>query len=299
MEQTPRVTAKEIIETIIEAMHAGMEPLAYTALAPSIYQVHLGTEDHERLAGIFHRIIDEAKKKLDEELARLNAAPKKPSGPLGKLKSRFDKKSETMIYESAEGDWFISFQENTDEVDAGAFDVSVELALPPKYNASGASTKRFTFRRTGEGETRRIRESVVPGAVRDSGRQGAQSAAEQTVYAKLSYEDDRGRQVYEMTKNQIVIGRGGIDYWVDMRLSTSADVSREHLRLRRDADTGKFYVKDLSTLGTTVDGKKIASSVESVDGVKHDKNIEVELPPKAKIVLADVVAIDFDAVEAK
>lgn len=86
---------------------------------------------------------------------------------------------------------------------------------------------------------------------------------------------------------------------MDVRLSTSEDVSREHLRLRRDAVTGKFYIKDLSTLGTTVNGEKIASSVENVNGVKQDKNVEVELPPKARIGLADVVNIDFDASGAK
>lgn len=311
MEQKPRVSAKEIIETIIEAMHAGIEPLAYTALAPSIYQVHLAPEDHERLIGIFTRIIDEAKRKLDEELARLNASqkPAAQAGLISKFMRRFGKEPEGLVYESAEGDWFISFQENTDEVGAGTFDVSVELALPPKYNSPGAATKRITFRRTGDGETRRIRESAAGGGERGGTEAGgAPSAprpaepaepADPSVYAKLSYEDDNGSQVYYMTKDTIKVGRGGRGYWVHLRLSTSEDVSREHLRLRRDAATGKFYLSDLSSLGTTVNGERVESSVEVVGGEKRDKNVEVELPPKARIVLADVVGIDFDSTEVE
>jgi hypothetical protein len=37
-----------------------------------------------------------------------------------------------------------------------------------------------------------------------------------------------------MAKNQIVIGRGGRDYWTDLKLNTLPDVSREHVRLRRE-----------------------------------------------------------------
>src|ERR1044071_3275246 len=265
MEQTPKVTAREIIETIIEAMHAGIEPLAYTALAPSIYQVHLCTEDHERLCGIFPRIIDEAKKKLNEELTSLNAAPKS-TGLFGRLKRRWERGPQQLVYQSAEGDWYISFHENTDEDDAGAFNVTAELTLPLKFDAIGASTKRITFRRTGDGETRRIRQSVEPPPASHVHAPSAPAGTDENpAYATLTYEDDHGQHVYKMTKSQIVIGRGGIDYWVDVRLSTSEDVSREHLRLRRDAGTGKFYIKDLSTLGTAVNGERIASSVINVN----------------------------------
>ena len=98
------------------------------------------------------------------------------------------------------------------------------------------------------------------------------------TYATLAYEDNKGRQSYRMTKNQIVIGRGGRDYWTDLTLETVPDVSREHIRLRRDPATGKFFVKDLSRLGTTIDGRKIPSSVEYAGDEKKDKNLEVDLP---------------------
>ena len=44
-----------------------------------------------------------------------------------------------------------------------------------------------------------------------------------------------------MTKDQIVVGRGGRDYWTDLKLDTLPDVSREHFRLRRDPATGAVF----------------------------------------------------------
>jgi hypothetical protein len=95
---------------------------------------------------------------------------------------------------------------------------------------------------------------------------------------------------YRMAKNQIVIGRGGRDYWTDLKLTTLPDVSREHVRLCRDAESGEFFIKDLSRLGTSVDGKQIPTSVEYVDGEKRDKNVEVKLPAAARIGLAAELA---------
>ena len=294
-----RITAKEIIQTIVEAMHSALEPLVYSVLAPSIYQVHLGSSDFERLAGIFPRIVEETKLKLDQELDELNRG-----GIVKRLRRRF-MKVDGVSYESAEGDWYISFQENADEdLEAGSFDVSIELTLPAQSELSGASTKRITFRRSSLGETRKIRETVEPRNQQNQNRSTPQpetatpTSEEETqrIFARLTYEDDKGKQIFQMTTNQIVIGRGGMEYWVDLRLYTSDDVSREHARLRRDPATGKFYIKDLSTQGTTVDDKTVPSSIEFVDGARKDINVELELPLKARIGLADVVFVNFSAI---
>lgn len=301
-EQEPRVTGREIIETLVEAMHAGTEPLTYTALVPSIYHVYLRPDDHERLEGIFNRIAEEARRKLDDELKKLNQGKQKPSGVLGAISRFFNKgeERELMVYESAEGQWYISFLQNTDEVAVGSFDVTVELAMPVKRDIIGPPTKRITFRRDSRGETRKIREAVER---HDQGEERGQStsaeAEEPLACAQFTFEDARGKQVYQMTKNNIVIGRGGLDHWVDLRLHTGEDVSREHLRLRRDPDTGKFYVKDMSTRGTKINGKKIPTSVKEVDGVKQDIEVEVELPSKACIELAGIITLDFQATEVK
>ncbi len=119
------------------------------------------------------------------------------------------------------------------------------------------------------------------------------------VYANLSYEDDTGPHSYAMTNNLIKIGRGAADRWVDLKLQAKKDVSREHLQIRRDPATGQFFIKDLSTLGTTVNGRRVPPSIQQVNGAELDQSIEAPLPDKSQIGLAGVMAIDFKAVKQR
>jgi predicted component of type VI protein secretion system len=96
-----------------------------------------------------------------------------------------------------------------------------------------------------------------------------------------------------MTKEEIVVGRGGRDYWTDIKLDTLPDVSREHFRLRRDAASGNFFLKDLSRLGTTIDGQAAPSSIDFTDGARRDRNVEAPVPAQARIGLAGVLFLDF------
>src|SRR5262249_39957402 len=96
------------------------------------------------------------------------------------------------------------------------------------------------------------------------------------------------------SKEQTVIGRGGKSFWVDLKLNAPPDVSREHCRIRRDPVSGSFFLKDVSQFGTTIDGKRVAGSLETKDGQDRDRNIEVALPPRAVIGLADSVFLNFE-----
>jgi hypothetical protein len=51
----------------------------------------------------------------------------------------------------------------------------------------------------------------------------------------------------------------------------------------------------LSSLGTTVDGAPVPSSIEVVEGRKRDKGVEVPLPAHARIGLANVIVLEFKA----
>ena len=106
----------------------------------------------------------------------------------------------------------------------------------------------------------------------------SEASPEAGAFAVIQYDDGGGRKTYQMTKEQIVVGRGGRDYWTDLKLDTLPDVSREHFRLRRDPESGKFFLKDLSRLGTTINGEKAPSSIEYVEGEKRDRNVEVPVP---------------------
>jgi pSer/pThr/pTyr-binding forkhead associated (FHA) protein len=91
----------------------------------------------------------------------------------------------------------------------------------------------------------------------------------------------------------VTIGRGGIAYPVDIRIASSVDVSREHARIRRDPQTGRFYLIDLSSLGTTLNGRHVPRGYEEHEGAKRENGAETPLPDTARIGLADVVFLDF------
>jgi hypothetical protein len=74
------------------------------------------------------------------------------------------------------------------------------------------------------------------------------------------------------------------------------DVSREHARIRRDPRTGRFFLIDLSSLGTTMNARHVPRGYAEVDGGKRENGTETPLPDQARIGLADTVYLDFNLV---
>jgi hypothetical protein len=273
-------TARDIILEIVRNMREGLEPLHYSTLPPAIFHVYLHTGDMERLRGILPRIVDEARRALDAELETLNRAS------IGE-RLKLSRRTEPKIV-APEGGWQILILENTDEdVEPGDIAISSELALPAKGDlGSGSMTKRIATRRmAGVESTKQSYDPAPPAPASDAG-----------AFAVIEYEDSTGHKAYRMTKDEIVVGRGGRDYWTDIKLETLPDVSREHFRLRRDPSTGQFFLKDLSQLGTTIDGAKAPSSIELEGGEKRDRNLEAPVPPRARIGLAGVVFLEFRSI---
>lgn len=287
MEQTgsQSATARDIIREILRNMREGLEPLHYSTLPPAIYHVYLHPADMERLRGIVPRILVEARRALDAEMETLNKAS---VGERLKISKRAGPK-----VSPPEGGWQIRILENTDDdVEPGDIVIHSELAMPAKDEfGAGSMTKRIATRRLAGAETASQSYELAAPAPSEPPDVG--------VYATIEYRDTTGPKTFHMTKDQIVAGRGGRDYWTDLKFETYPDVSREHFRLRRDSATGQFFIKDLSRLGTTVNGEKVPSSVEFVDGQKRDKEIEAEVPAKARIGLAGVLFLDFQANEMR
>lgn len=273
-------TARDIILEIVRNMREGLEPLHYSTLPPAVFHVYLHPDDMERLRGIVPRIVDEARRALDAELESLNR---------GGLAERFKlaRRSQPKV-EPPEGGWQVRILENTDdEVAGGDIVIYSELALPAKTElGAGSMTKRIATRRMGGVESA-PQTSYQPAAPPQP------EAAPEGTCAVIEYEDSGGHKTFHMVKDQIVVGRGGRDYWTDLKLETLPDVSREHFRLRRDPESGKFFLKDLSRLGTTINGESAPSSIEFVDGEKRDRNIEAPVPDQARIGLAGVLYLDF------
>jgi hypothetical protein len=253
---------------------------------PSVYDVYLYGEDLERLRPLEQRMREEAVNALGEKLATLNkAAGRKPKLALAGSKKRA-KRYETL------GDWSVTFYENTDD-DARENPLVIHSTFPLNAQVDdrvGTLTERVSKKRT---DGRTLTTSTERSGDIDTRR------AMGIVYANLSYEDDNGAHTYQMTKDLIKIGRGAEDRWVDLKLNSKKDVSREHVQIRRDPATGQLFIKDLSSLGTTVDGKRVLPSIQQINGEDVDRNIEVPLPSRARIGLAGVLFMDFKAVKQR
>jgi pSer/pThr/pTyr-binding forkhead associated (FHA) protein len=117
------------------------------------------------------------------------------------------------------------------------------------------------------------------------------------VLARIVHDDDTGRHGFDVVKDSITIGRGGASYPVDVAIASSADVSREHARIRRDPASGRFFIIDLSSLGTTLNGRHVPRGYADVDGTKRENGVETPLPDRARIGLAETVYLEFAVVQ--
>jgi hypothetical protein len=195
---------------------------------------------------------------------------------------------------NAATEWHVEFLRDPDgELQEGDILVDSELLLPATEDlGAGERTRRVTTRHV----TQRNRVAGDPEAPATAARVEVveRAAAGSPVFAQLRYEDNAGAHTYDIAKDSVTVGRGGLAYRVDVRIEASADVSREHLRIRHDSATRKFFLVDLSSLGTSIDGKRVPKGYEEVDGSKRESGVESALPDRARIGLADTVYLDFE-----
>ena len=307
--------AREIIFAIGDNMTQGLEPLLTKTLAPSLYQVYLHADDYDRLRTIFVQIEAEARIHLDRRLRELESRAKPgerslgrsvrdrlPRLPRGLRQGREPTPSQDMRYEPADGQWHIRFQEDPNgDLEPGEVEVVSEMAVGELVEyGSGSPTEKIkisTTRKLGSSSTTRGTASGAssPGASERPTQPvaagptpvpspPAQGAAEPSaeVVAQLEYDELGEAKTFELKSDRdlVVIGRGAIDVWVDLRLRTLSDVSRRHTQIRRDANGG-FWIQDLSQYGTSVDGRPVPS------------DREVELSDGALIDLASVAQLRF------
>lgn len=273
----------DLIDAVVDNMRQNLEELKFATLAPSRYTVYLTAADHARLEGIIPRLQAEAARALDEDLARLN----RPSW-LRRQVSWLPGRRRAPL-ENAGPRWHVEFLGDTDGELAAEGDIIVhsDLVLAPDPELGvGERTRRITTIRTGDHTT--TREQVV----------SASTLARTIVHARLTYQDNLGQHQQDVVRDQTTVGRGGLAFPVDIRVATSEDVSREHARIRRDARTGQFFLIDLSTLGTTLNGRHVPKGVDEHEGTKRENGLETALPDRARIGLADTVFLDFERVQS-
>jgi len=279
---TRQITGDDIISEILRNCEAGAFKIRYTTILPSIYHVYLHPSEYDLIRPVISALTAEARAALIDRLEELSATSR-PSAIARTLGFESGKQIE---YKILDPDWTIEFHSDAeDKLARGEIEIYSELASAARPEFEGAMTRHVTRRMTApEPETSEAQTTATAPA--SAGR----------TYAYIRFVDGASTQTFTVSKNQTVIGRGGKSFWVDLKLNAPPDVSREHCRIRRD-DSGHFFIKDVSQYGTSVNGNRIPRSVEDSNGGQRDNNVEVPLPKRCRITLADVFDLEFEAVQ--
>lgn len=256
-----KLSGKLIIGELLRNMELGRFEMTYSILLPCIFTVYLNPEDHATLKPVFGLIVEDARRSLRARVVQLNSNPSRFG-----IRLRGAAAKENKI---AGRDWMIEFFPDS-EVPAGDVEIHSELNETPEPGYRGTKTTLLE------------REPSASSQQTTSRRPAADRPAD-SVYAELRYEDESGPQVYLIAQNLTRVGRGGEEQAMDLALYASDEVSREHLQIRRDSATGAFFIKDISTNGTSVNGRRLR------------KGVEEALPAKASIGVGDVLTVVFEA----
>jgi FHA domain-containing protein len=275
-----RRPARDLIDAVLKNMRQNLEPLKYSTLAPSRYLVYLHPQEYARLEGIMPILREQTIRALEEDLEKLNR------------RSMLRRYAVQILGDWAPrvqngADWHVEFLADPDgDIGEGDILVDSELLMPASPELGvGERTRRITTIHSGQRTTTRERTaSRTP------------DASGERALARIVYDDGDGHHSHEVMKDSVTVGRGGIAYPVDIRIASSVDVSREHARIRRDPLTGRFFLIDLSSLGTTLNGRHVPRGYDEVDGTKRENGTETPLPDAGRIGLADTVYLEFQTV---
>lgn len=263
-----RLSGDIIIGELLRNMELGKFEMTYSVLLPCVFTVYLSAKDHATLCGVFDLILDDAKKALRARVAEMNA---KPAGfALGRRKKAGKE------YKISCHDWDIEFLPDG-EVPDGDVEIHSELSEVTQPGYRGTKTTLMDREPTAA-LPKNSANATLP---RNNDATLPKKPVDQ-VHAELRYQDESGLQIYKMSQNKIRVGRGGDDAAMDVALYTNDEVSREHLNLRRDPATGAYFVVDLSTNGTWLNGKRLR------------KGAEEPLPDDAELNLGEVLAVRFE-----
>jgi hypothetical protein len=312
-----RLQGDDLIGEVLRNMEEGLFRIRRKTLVPSIYRIYLNPEDYEPFRDVIPFIAGEIRTVLDERLARLNGSKRKLARGLLEKIGVGEAAAETLgptEYVRIGDAWTVEIYADLDgKLQPGEIEVYSDLGAPQRADYGAGSLTRRIFPKGAEpspmpapapptatsvpsAESAAISAPAMATphapAASDAGEIAGESKTGESkedgtkgrAFAYIRYVDQQGQKTFEVTKGQMVIGRGGRSYWVDLRLETLPDVSREHCRIRRDPETGRFTIEDVSQFGTAVNGKPVG------------QNASADLPRRATISLAGVVDLQWEAV---
>jgi len=271
METRKPPSGRDIWQAVRQELTANLYTLPFSRLAPTVYHVYLHPDDFETIEGIVPRLVEEISKAVEQEIERLNAETSRRGRLRGMLRTRPDEPA----IEAPETLEIVIQADRDGEVQPGAFGIVSRLMVPATRDFVGLPTVRTVKTIVADG---RRTSTVVEGP-----------AARR---ATLAYRDEVGEQVIPILKDLVKVGRGGSGAWADVQVFSTQKVSREHCWIIRD-DSGRFFIRDVSVWGTSVNGQALPPAVRSPEGTVSEPGAQAELPLMARIQLADALVIDF------
>jgi hypothetical protein len=289
-----RLQGDDLIGEVLRNMEEGIFRIGGKSLVPSVYRIYLHPDDYEPFRYVVPFISGEIRAALDERLGAWNRSKKRLAHTLLE-KIGAGEAIESVEAVRASDSWMVEMYPDLDgKLQPGEIEVYSDFGAPQKADYGAGSLTRRIFPKGEEPPAEAAPASEEPdvaATVMTSARTEPVTASavinddESTkprAFAYIHYVDNQGPKTFEVTKNQMVIGRGGRSYWVDLKLETLPDVSREHCRIKRDPETGRFTIEDLSQFGTAVNGKPVG------------KDSAMELPRRGAISLAGVLDLKWE-----
>jgi hypothetical protein len=291
-----RLQGDDLIGEVLRNMEEGIFRIGGKSLVPSVYRIYLHPDDYDPFRHVVPFISGEIRTALDERLASWNRSKRRLAHTLLE-KIGAGEAIESVEAVRASDSWIVEMYPDLDgKLQPGEIEVYSDFGAPQKADYGAGSLTRRIFPKGQEpqaGVAPEEPEDVAATVLTSPRTEPAAPVARVSTndddestkpraFAYIHYVDNQGPKTFEVTKNQMVIGRGGRSYWVDLKLETLPDVSREHCRIRRDPETGRFTIEDLSQFGTAVNGKPVG------------KNSSMELPRRGAISLAGVLDLKWE-----
>lgn len=331
-------TGRKIVLELVKEMEDRLYPLLYRTLAPGVYHVYLHPDDYQTIEAVAPLIVADARQALDARVSELNRQARRWK-LLPAAQSAIDLPTggwEIHVHAEANGEvgpGEVGIVSRLSLPAQQQFETGTPTTRIVRTVVTGRIRRSSTVNDTALAPPA-VPPTVVPGGlgnavdasgdvtgseaarVAGAGAQPGSGAAatitsERTVadtadtraaggFARLSYVDEQGPHVFVMRKEVVSIGRGGSAHWVDVQVVTTPRVSREHCRIRRDSD-GRFFLQDISTWGTSVNGETVPRFLQHQPGTATPTQVgesaqERELPRRATIRLADAVVMEFEGV---
>ena len=233
----------QIASEIEAEMEARLYRLRHARLPPAEYYVYLHPDDYVQIEALKPRIVRDIQECLNKRVERLNQRH---------WWRGFFRKLPPI--EIPPGGWAVHIRASDPTgLQPGDLGIDSRLSLPPasEFDDSAATVRVTRTVVSGTGRT-----TTVVGATREL------PARSESGLPTIAFHDDTGPHAFEIRLPSITVGRGGPDYQVDLTIVTSLEVSREHCRISRDAE-GRFFVLDLSSWGTFVNGRRVAEASQS------------------------------------